>query len=298
MSCPICGLAATTALRPCGHCLCQNCLVRVTDCPMCRSPIESNIRIYLDQSTNLNFDNNLINLSNTQINFLKQCCPNNGRQTTLRGLVLGPLIKLNTLAPNLDDELPELITRLAVPTLNPTMEVRQLLSGFYSRRFVTQFVKIMRSRMQIYIDYGISAIKVSQEDILALQRYIESIELNYTLRDFLLQISDPYPATGIFKNLNLIEQEQEEDPIEKDQFIKHQLDIIKSVNTNDIKRFAIKNLIYCYSNLFSSNNQQINNIWSRNHMTSGDNSTSTNNTILDLENLTTTFSDSGNYWWF
>ena len=132
-----------------------------------------------------------------------------------------------------------------------------------------------------------SAIKVSQEDILALQRYIESIELNYKLKDFLLQISDPYPATGVFKNLNLVEQE--EDPTEKEQFIKHQLDIVKSINTNDIKRMAIKNLVYCYSHLFSFNNQQINNIWTRNPIISGDNSTSTNDTILDLENLTTTF---------
>ena len=294
MSCPICGMEATRALRPCGHCLCENCLMRVSDCPMCRSLIESNFRIYIESNNNRNYDDKLINISTSQLEFLENCCPTNCHNYSVIGLVLSPLIKLNSLQSNFGDELPELITKLAIPTLKPTIEIRQLLEGFYPRKFVNEFVKIMRSRMQIYVNYGISALKVCPSDINSMENYINSISENNSLKEFLQKITYPYPSTGVFKNKSTILQEKELTDIDK--FLQEQLNILQSNTSSEIKKFALKNLMICYSNLFQI--QSINNSWVINPISTNNNlnSSKSNINILNMDNLTSSFSDIGNYW--
>ena len=49
MSCAICfGAHGLVVLTPCGHaCICEGCAVGITQCPLCRSGVQANCRLYL-----------------------------------------------------------------------------------------------------------------------------------------------------------------------------------------------------------------------------------------------------------
>lgn len=44
--CPICFGLATRVLRPCGHILCDRCVVRVGRCPICKMGFSHSLEIY------------------------------------------------------------------------------------------------------------------------------------------------------------------------------------------------------------------------------------------------------------
>ncbi|KAF3968286.1 hypothetical protein CMV_007810 [Castanea mollissima] len=46
--CPICFTNAKDLAFGCGHLTCQDCGARLSDCPICRQPIEIRIRVFIE----------------------------------------------------------------------------------------------------------------------------------------------------------------------------------------------------------------------------------------------------------
>ena len=234
MTCPIClNQVITQCIIPCGHCLCHICINKVNICPICRGEIIKTQRIFVENQYS-NTENNFVNLSFTNFEFLKEASPLQSNNQTDIGLALSPLFKAHKYNATCNEL--KIIMKFFVPSINLTPDV-VLIIELFPLEFRDYFKKSMNYRYQMVKHYG-NNFFVKMLDKTELNK-ISNKKINQWLEKYSF-LSYPGEATLPLKVLLKPKLDI------KEHILNRQLEILNSNSGITIKRMALLTMRHLY----------------------------------------------------
>ena len=235
MSCPIClHQSVSFCIIPCGHCLCKTCIKKVKDCPMCRGKIKKTQRLFLEKP-DYNPDNNFINLTISNFEFLKDASPKNSNKITDIGLALAPLFKVIKYEPTLEEL--KIIMKFFVPTFNINSDATVLIS-ILPEDFADFFHLSMLRRYQMIKNYGSNFLvnTLNEKEL----NQITNMKINRWLNNYTFA---SYPGEAVLFDEEITIKPKLD---KREHILNRQLEILNSKSCISVKRMALLTMRQLY----------------------------------------------------